>query len=106
LVAHLRRGPRALGSRRRAPHRPGHAPEEPPRSPDAEEAEGLRGADPPPRRPEPAAARHRRRAPLRLTPSNREGPLAMPSPLVQSTGRRKEAVARVRLRPGNGTITV
>ncbi len=30
----------------------------------------------------------------------------MPSPLVQSTGRRKEAVARVRLRPGNGTITV
>ncbi len=30
----------------------------------------------------------------------------MPKPLVQSTGRRKEAVARVRLRPGNGTITV
>jgi small subunit ribosomal protein S9 len=30
----------------------------------------------------------------------------MPSPLVQSTGRRKQAVARVRLRPGNGTITV
>jgi len=27
-------------------------------------------------------------------------------PLVQSTGRRKEAVARVRLRPGSGTITV
>ena len=27
-------------------------------------------------------------------------------PLVQSTGRRKEAVARVRLRPGTGTITV
>ena len=30
----------------------------------------------------------------------------MPKPLTQSTGRRKEAVARVRLRPGNGTITV
>jgi small subunit ribosomal protein S9 len=30
----------------------------------------------------------------------------MPSPLVQSTGRRKQAVARVRLRPGSGTITV
>ena len=29
----------------------------------------------------------------------------MPSPLVQSTGRRKEAVARVRIRPGSGTIT-
>ena len=30
----------------------------------------------------------------------------MPKPLVQSTGRRKEAVARVRIRPGNGQITV
>jgi len=30
----------------------------------------------------------------------------MPLPLVQATGRRKRAVARVRVRPGNGTITV
>ena len=34
----------------------------------------------------------------------------MPQPLTQSTGRRKEAIARVRLRPasgeGDGTITV
>ena len=30
----------------------------------------------------------------------------MPKPLVQSTGRRKEAVARVRLRPGTGAIIV
>ena len=30
----------------------------------------------------------------------------MPKPLVQSTGRRKAAVARVRLRPGTGAITV
>ncbi len=30
----------------------------------------------------------------------------MPMPLVQSTGRRKRAVARVRLRPGTGVITV
>jgi small subunit ribosomal protein S9 len=30
----------------------------------------------------------------------------MPKPLVQSTGRRKAAVARVRLRPGTGVITV
>ncbi|MCL6094935.1 MAG: 30S ribosomal protein S9 [Actinobacteria bacterium] len=29
-----------------------------------------------------------------------------PKPLCQSTGRRKEAVARVRLRPGNGRATV
>ena len=30
----------------------------------------------------------------------------MPLPLIQSTGRRKRAVARVRFRPGGGTITV
>ena len=30
----------------------------------------------------------------------------MPHPLVQSTGRRKRAVARVRVRPGTGIITV
>ena len=30
----------------------------------------------------------------------------MPKPLIQSTGRRKAAVARVRLRPGTGIITV
>ena len=30
----------------------------------------------------------------------------VPKPLIQTTGRRKEAVARVRLRPGTGKITV
>jgi small subunit ribosomal protein S9 len=30
----------------------------------------------------------------------------MPHPLVQATGRRKQAVARVRFRPGAGAITV
>jgi small subunit ribosomal protein S9 len=30
----------------------------------------------------------------------------MPAPLSQSTGRRKQAVARVRFRPGEGTITI
>jgi small subunit ribosomal protein S9 len=30
----------------------------------------------------------------------------MPNPLIQSTGRRKEAVARVRVRDGSGRITV
>ena len=30
----------------------------------------------------------------------------MPVPLTQTTGRRKRAVARVRFRPGSGTITV
>jgi small subunit ribosomal protein S9 len=29
----------------------------------------------------------------------------VPKPLIQTTGRRKEAVARVRLRPGTGVIT-
>jgi small subunit ribosomal protein S9 len=30
----------------------------------------------------------------------------MPVPLTQSTGRRKQAVARVRFRPGQGAITI
>jgi small subunit ribosomal protein S9 len=30
----------------------------------------------------------------------------VPKPLTQTTGRRKEAVARVRLRPGGGKVTV
>jgi len=30
----------------------------------------------------------------------------MPAPLSQTTGRRKQAVARVRFRPGTGTITI
>jgi small subunit ribosomal protein S9 len=30
----------------------------------------------------------------------------MPTPLAQTTGRRKGAVARVRIRPGTGTITI
>jgi len=30
----------------------------------------------------------------------------MPTPLQQSTGRRKRAVARVRVRPGTGTVTI
>jgi small subunit ribosomal protein S9 len=30
----------------------------------------------------------------------------MPTPLTQTTGRRKRAIARARLRPGTGTITV
>ena len=30
----------------------------------------------------------------------------MPVPLTQTTGRRKQAVARVRFRPGDGTITI
>ena len=30
----------------------------------------------------------------------------MPKPLVQSTGRRKQAVARIRIRPGSGKIVV
>jgi small subunit ribosomal protein S9 len=30
----------------------------------------------------------------------------VPKPLIQATGRRKAAIARVRLRPGNGAVTV
>ncbi len=30
----------------------------------------------------------------------------MPQPISQTTGRRKQAVARVRFRPGDGVITI
>lgn len=30
----------------------------------------------------------------------------MPKPLIQTTGRRKESVARVRLRPGSGKVVI
>ena len=30
----------------------------------------------------------------------------MPHPLIQTTGRRKQAIARVRLRPGTGKVTI
>lgn len=30
----------------------------------------------------------------------------MPNPLIQTTGRRKDAVARVRMRPGTGVVTL
>ena len=30
----------------------------------------------------------------------------MPKPLIQATGRRKAAIARVRIRPGTGAVTV
>jgi len=30
----------------------------------------------------------------------------MPKPLIQSTGRRKDAVARVRVRPGTGAVVI
>ena len=36
----------------------------------------------------------------------RKAETAVPKPLIQSTGRRKAAVARVRLRPGTGVVTV
>jgi small subunit ribosomal protein S9 len=44
---------------------------------------------------------HKRDASASSTPRVRK-----PAPISQTTGRRKRAVARVRFRPGNGTITV
>jgi small subunit ribosomal protein S9 len=41
------------------------------------------------------------------TPTDREDPtVATAAPICQTTGRRKRAVARVRIRPGEGAITV
>ena len=82
----------------------GHAPEEPPRPPDAHQAQGLRRPRPPPLG---AACPSPSTSPPPGAPRRRS---AVPQPLVQSTGRRKQAIARVRVRPsegeGDGTITV
>ena len=60
-----------------------------------------------PNHPHPAAASG---APSCRSPrpsrSRRAKELPVPKPLIQTTGRRKDAVARVRLRPGTGVITV
>src|SRR5918998_2045468 len=65
--------------------------EEPARPPADEEVEDLRGARASARRSEPAAIR---------------GGVSMADTLYKGTGRRKTAVARVRLLPGDGRITV
>ena len=76
---------------------------------------GMLPAHPARPRPDPQALRLRgARAPARgaaAFPLRHVGAPArlrsqMPKPLTQSTGRRKEAVARVRVRPGSGVITV
>lgn len=41
-----------------------------------------------------------------MTIAPQENPIVATKPLTQTTGRRKESVARARLRPGQGTITV
>ena len=74
----------------------------PARSSDAQEAQGLR---------RPGAPAQRARA-CCAGPAPGQGSLSarkdriVTKPLTQTTGRRKEAVARVRLRPGTGTIIV
>ena len=68
----------------------------------AQEAPGLRRPDPPAHRPAAAAARA---AVAGLVVELREEPLVS-KPLIQTTGRRKEAVARVRLRPGTGKLVI
>src|SRR5690606_13448890 len=114
----------------------GHAPEEPPRSPDAEEAQGLLRPRPPARGPAGQAVRDHADLPVSAEKdifvtenvteveetfeTNDEGvaytsesaPSAdapeRPATIApaQATGRRKEAVARVRIVPGTGEWTV
>ena len=71
-VLRRRPGRQARGSR--APGRPRHAPEEPPRPPDAHQAEGVRRPQPPPLGAAARAARDRRR------PAHRLGEPPCPSP--------------------------
>ncbi len=101
-------GQAARGSR--SPGGEGHAPEGGARQPNATEAEGVRRPLPPPLRPGPSAAvRRSPHLPDQLSARRHPFPkekTSVPIPLIQATGRRKAAVARVRLRPGSGVITV
>ena len=98
----LRRAARPQARRCRAPQRPRHAAEGPARPPDARTSSRC---TPAPSTPTPRSARAAR-------PLRRQGPLTPErrpdghQPLTQTTGRRKEAVARARLRPGTGAITI
>ena len=111
----------------------GMLPEEPAGTPDGHQAEGLPGCRPPPRRPVPRTPRAPRRPPHGIRPERglgtrpadgsgrndhprtietpreterEEHAVANAAPICQTTGRRKQAVARVRIRPGQGGITV
>src|SRR5205807_3116927 len=95
-----RRLPGGQARRGRPQGRAGNAPQGPPRPPDAAQAQGLRRSCPSPYRPGAAAARAARRPPSSQLRKH------VPKPLVQTTGRRKQAIARVRIRPGSGKISV
>ena len=94
-------GPQARGGH--PPLGPGHAAQGPARPPDARRS--SRSTPAPSTRTPP-----RTRLALELRPAprlaeRREEPIVT-KPLTQTTGRRKQAVARVRLRPGTGAIIV
>ena len=99
----------------------GMLPEEPPGAPDGHQAEGLRRCRAPPRRPVPDSPGPPGCTPHGVGPERRvstvadqapaptereERTVATAAPICQTTGRRKRAVARVRIRPGQGAITV
>ena len=96
-----RSGRQARGGR--APRRPRHAPEEPPRSPDAHQAQGVRRPEPPPLGAAARAPRPRRR------PAHRLGERRAPAP--RAVDRSPQAGHRPCPRApqrgeGDGTITV
>src|ERR1019366_7402300 len=103
-VDQLRRAARQVAGRNDPALRPRHAAEEHTRSGDVGQAQRLRRSRPPPRSPAPRAARAAR-GPSGQLNDVRSSP-QMPAPLTQTTGRRKQAVARVRFRPGQGAIRV
>ena len=77
-----------------------HAPQEPPRPRQLKKLRVYAGPTHPhpAQQPQPPAARG-------STPRSREEGIVT-KPLIQTTGRRKEAVARVRLRPGTGKVVI
>jgi small subunit ribosomal protein S9 len=89
---------------------PGEAPAEVETSSETTASEGESQQSEPessePESSEPERADSPRAAAPRSQSSPATRPARRPAPVSQTTGRRKRAVARVRFRPGNGTITV
>ena len=100
----LREPARSQARRCDPSQRPRHAAEGPARSSDDQEAEGVRRSRAPARRAAPRRPRIRQRPRPAEPPEERH--VMATKPLTQTTGRRKEAVARVRLRPGTGVHTI
>ena len=101
----VRQPARSQARRRHPSQRPRHAAEGPARPPADQEAQGVRRA-PSTRTPHRTPSSSNSQRPRLAEARAKELSTMATKPLTQTTGRRKEAVARARLRPGTGVHTI